>query len=114
MPPKKTETTSVDKRSRLQALLKAATAEKLKECLLGAIPDASVAQIDALLALVGPLASAATKKIHCARCHKLFSDHANHPRACQIPHDGRADGERTETGDDAVTMREACCGLEYD
>jgi len=46
-------------------------------------------------------------------CHKSFFEHANNPKACRILHDGRADGEWTETGDDAITMTESCCGISY-
>jgi hypothetical protein len=103
-----------NKRKNLQTLLNASTAEKLQKCLLNNIPEASDAQIDALLALVQPLASVASTKLHCVRCHKSFFEHANNPKACRIQHDGRADGERTETGDDAVTMTESCCDISYD
>jgi len=112
--PVQSKMTLDDKRKNLQTLLKASTAERLQKCLLDNIPAASAAQIDALLALVQPLASAASTKLHCVRCHKSFFEHANNPKACRIPHDGRADGERTEIGDDAVTMTEYCCGISYD
>ena len=112
--PLQSKMTLDDKRKNLQTLLKTSTPEKLQKCLLDNIPEASAAHIDALLALVQPLASAASTKLHCVRCHKLFFEHTNNPDACRIPHDGRADGDRTETGDDAVTMTEACCGISYD
>lgn len=112
--PLQSKMTLDDKRKNLQTLLKASTAENVQKCLLNSISEASIAQIDTLLALVQPLASAASTKLHCVRCHKSFFEHANNPKACRIPHDGRADGERTETGDDAVTMTESCCDISYD
>jgi hypothetical protein len=112
--PLQSKMTLDDKRKNLQTLLKVSTAERLQKCLLDNIPEASVTQVDALLALMQPLASAASTKLHCVRCHKSFFEHANNPKSCRIPHDGRADGERTETGDDAVTMTESCCDISYD
>jgi hypothetical protein len=108
------QTTLSEKRSSLQTLLKATTAEKLHECLLSTLPNASATQIDALLALVGPLAAAASNKLHCVRCQESFYENANHRKACSIPHHDDCNGERTRIGDDAITITESCCGIEYD
>src|SRR5882762_157022 len=84
--PLQSKMTLDDKRKNLQTLLKVSTAERLQKCLLDNIPEASVTQVDALLALMQPLASAASTKLHCVRCHKSFFEHANNPKACRIPH----------------------------
>lgn len=75
---------------------------------------ASLTQIDTLLVLVQPLASAASTKLHCVRCHKSFFEHTNNSTACRILHHDYGDGERTEIGDDAITITVSCCGIEYD
>ena len=110
----KSNATLKGKHARILALLKEATPEHIKTALLSSIPNASAPQVDALSDLVASLASAASTKLHCVRCHESFYEHTNHAKACRIEHDGRADGERTEVGDDAITMMEMCCRIEYD
>jgi hypothetical protein len=99
--------------SNLQTLLKSSTSRKVHECLLQTITTASVAEQEALSALLAPLAADAGLKKHCVRCHVTYTENKNHSTACKIEH-GEGDGERTEVGDDAITMTLYCCGATFD
>jgi hypothetical protein len=105
-PPKSTLST-------LQTLLKSSTSTKIRDCLLQSLKTASAAEQEALAALLASLSAEAALKKHCVRCHATYTENKNNPTACKIEH-GDGDGERTEVGDDAITMTLFCCGITYD
>ncbi|KAH7929926.1 hypothetical protein BV22DRAFT_1028891 [Leucogyrophana mollusca] len=98
----------------LKKLLESTEPEYLQQSLLHALPEATDVQLSALATLLASVSKAGSSPKHCVRCHKKFYENRNAQDSCRIEHDGREDGERTEIGDDATTMVEACCGLEYD
>jgi hypothetical protein len=107
------DTALVDNRSRLQALLEAANPEYVHKTLLSALPKTSAGEVDMLSTILSPLASAATTKLHCVRCHKSYFEHDNNTKACRITHDGRAEGVWNDDYDEDAMVEERCCGLVY-
>jgi hypothetical protein len=99
-------------KSTLQTLLQTSAPGQIQDSLLDTIKTASDIEVEALGALLAPLAAKARTKKHCVRCHLIYNENKNHSSACKVEHNDYGETEY-ETGNDVGITTLDCCGTSF-